>query len=109
MSSSPLTFELDPHHLPVNISIVKFIFESPKLGGILIIHLKMVIEGKNVELALHIENDEVNDRVAMTNLVDNRLEQPNHNSKSKEVVITTGEHSSSLAEEKRSDQGYIWK
>ena len=46
----------------------------------------MVFGWKNVELALEIENDEGSDRVAETNLVDNRLEQPNLNSNTNEVV-----------------------
>ena len=49
-------------------------------------HLKMVLGWKNVELALKTENDEGIDRVAQTNLVDNRLEEPNLNSETNEVV-----------------------
>ena len=61
----------------------------------------MVQGWKNVELALKIENDERNPRVAETNLVDKRLEKPNQNSQSNQVVITTGEPLSSLAKEKK--------
>ena len=46
----------------------------------------MVPGWKNVELALNIEKEEVIDRVAETNLVDNWLEQPNLHSQSNQVV-----------------------
>ena len=88
MSSSPLTFELDPHHLPVNISIVKFIFETPKLGGILIIHLKMVNGWNYLELAQATENDERCSGVTNAILVDKQLEESNKISiTTKEVII----------------------
>ena len=45
----------------------------------------MVQGWKNVELAVRIENDERNPRVAETNLVDKRLEKPNQNSQSNQV------------------------
>ena len=44
--------------------------------------------GRSIEdLGLNVEKEVMNDRVAKTNLVDNRLIQTNHNSNLNEVVV----------------------
>ena len=53
----------------------------------------MVFGLKDEELALQNENDDLNDRASLTNLVDKRLTKTNHNSKTNEVVVVVG-HSS---------------
>ena len=58
--------------------------------------------GSKIEGLIHnVEKEVMTDRATETNLVDDRLTQTNLNSNLNEVVNTTGELASSLAEDKK--------
>ena len=83
-----LYLELDPQPLPVYIPLLSFYSDHPisKVGGILIINLKMESGSRIGGLIPNVEKEVINGATE-TNLVDERLKQTNQNSNLNKVVL----------------------